>query len=192
MNNNLKVILTVLAVVILVVVVASIVLIVIMHPNQQNTNTNPIVTTAPTATSPSINTNFSLLTASGSAMQVESANPIGNYILTNPLEFIYEPTHTESFTFEIQNDGNVPIVVTAQILTQNVPAYTNVFISSFYLGTEQTPSTQDSVTVGVGQSTTVTFTTTLTPNNPPTQTYMQGLSGVTYNFKLQFSSTQAS
>lgn len=163
---------------------------------KQNTNSNPIVTTAPTSIAPSTNIKFSLWKTSGTAMTVESANPVnsgsGYYIITNPLEFIFEPTHAESFTFNIRNDGNVPLKVTAIILTQDVPANTNVFLSNFYIGPEQNPSTQDSAIVGVGQSTTVTFTTSLTSNNPPTATYMQGLAGVTYNFKLGLSAVQTS
>jgi hypothetical protein len=189
MNNDLKVVLGILAVV-LVVVAGTTIVIIAMRDSQQNTNTNPIVTTAPTIapTVSSVDVKFSLWYTDGTAMPVATAYSVesGYYnIVTYPLQFTYYPTSFSNTTFVIHNDGNVPINVTATIVNENTPANSQVYLSNFAY-----PA--NSLILGVGQSFTANVVTILEPVGTNVGASVAGDAGSTYSFELGLSATQAS
>jgi len=189
MDNDLKYILKILAVVILIVAIASIVLIVATHPNQQNTNTNPIVTKAPTPTTQSVDIKFSLWTSSGSAMQVASQEAYTTDdgpaygIDTNPLYFTYTGIFSK-LTFTIRNDGAVPINVTSNpTYPLNIPSGTNLECQP-----DNTNTGGYGLIIPVGQSATYSISTTLYTTSSATRIVI----GTAYDFTLSLDAYQPS
>lgn len=163
-------------------------------PAESNNTKNPIATLAPTSTASNVTIKFSLWEENGTAMPVESTSLVnsgsGYSIVTTPLEFTYSSATEESYTFIISNDGNAPINVNATILAQNTPSDSNVSMSTFYVKPDLIPATKGYVTVGVGQSTTVLFDSTLQPGIAGET--VAGFDGSLYSFKLKLLLTQAS
>ena len=194
MGTIVKVVAGIVAIVVFLAIVGAVVFYLYM-PSESNSNTSPINTVAPSSASPSVSIKFSLWEENGTAMPVESSSSAnsgsGYSVVTTPLEFVYSTETGESYTFNIRNDGVAPINVNATVLTQNTPAGSEVSISSFYVLPELTPSTQGYVTVGVGQSTTVRFDTTLLPSGTNAAGSIAGLDGSLYSFTLELTASQA-